>query len=214
MRRKIAIWGAGGHAKVAAEILRLNGCEIAGFLDSVNTSRKGDSFYGSTVLGGAEVLEDLRGRGVHDVIVAFGDNARRLQTADQLVGMGFRLATAIHPNAVCAADVSIGDGSLIASGAVIGPSTKIGRNAIVNTQASLDHDCVVHDGVHVGPGVVVTGCVHVGRAAWIGAGAVVTDHKRIGRQSIVGAGAVVLHDVEDEVIVVGIPARVLRRTYE
>jgi maltose O-acetyltransferase len=41
-----------------------------------------------------------------------------------------------------------------------------------------------------------------------------TDHKKIGAHSIVGAGAVVVHDVEEAVVVAGVPARVLRRIYE
>ena len=140
MKTNIAIWGAGGHAKVVADVLRLSGCEIVGFLDNVNNDRKGQSFYGSAVLGGDEVLEDLLRQGIRDIIVAFGDNKLRLQAAHQLLIMGFRLATAIHPKAVCAEDASIGEGSLVCAGAVIGPSSKVGRNAIVNTQASIDHD--------------------------------------------------------------------------
>lgn len=214
MKTRTAIWGAGGHAKVVAEILRLNGHEIVGFLDNINASHKVAPFCGSNVLGGVEVLPDLLSWGVRDFIVAFGDNELRVRTASELLQSGFRLATAIHPNAVCAADASIGEGSVIASGAVIGPSTKVGQNAIVNTQASLDHDCTVMDGAHIGPGAVITGCVEIGRCAWVGAGAVVSDHKRIGRNSIVGAGAVVLQDVAEEVVVVGVPARVLRKVHE
>ncbi|MFM6131671.1 MAG: acetyltransferase [Sphaerospermopsis kisseleviana] len=214
MKKTTAIWGAGGHAKVVAEILRLNGHEIVGFLDTVDASRKGATFYGSTVLGGSEVLPELLGKGIRDFIVAFGNNEARVRTAGELVQLGFRLATAIHPSAVCAADASIGEGSVIAPGAVIGPSTKVGQNAIVNTQASLDHDCTVMDGAHIGPGAVITGCVEIGRCAWVGAGAVVSDHKRIGKDSIVGAGAVVLQDVGEEVIVVGVPARLLRKVHE
>jgi sugar O-acyltransferase (sialic acid O-acetyltransferase NeuD family) len=214
LKTNIAIWGAGGHAKVVADVLRLSGCEIVGFLDNVNNDRKGQSFYGSTVLGGDDVLEDLLRQGIRDIIVAFGDNKLRLQAAHHLLIMGFRLATAIHPKAVCAEDASIGEGSLVCAGAVIGPSSKVGRNAIVNTQASIDHDCTIHEGAHIGPGAVVTGCVEVGPCAWIGAGAVMTDHKKIGAHSIVGAGAVVVQDVEEAVVVAGVPARVLRRIYE
>lgn len=204
------IYGAGGHAKVIAEILRLNGWEVAGFLDAVNPARKGEDFYGSTVLGGDEVLEGLLRSGVKHVVVGFGDNKMRLKIAAQLSGMGFHLLTAVHPNAVCAADVTIGDGTVVASGAVVGPSSRIGRNAIVNTQASLDHDCVVSDGAHVGPGAIVTGVVEIGECAWIGAGAVIGDHKKIGADAIVGAGAVVVRDVSEAVVVMGVPARVTR----
>jgi len=206
----VVVYGAGGHAKVVAEILRLNGHRVVGFIDGVNADRKGADFYGAKVLGGDEVLEDLLRAGAENVVLGFGDNRLRCKTAERLVKMGFRLVSALHPNAVCAADVSIGEGTVVASGAVVGPSSRIGRNVIVNTQASLDHDCVVGDGAHVGPGAIVTGVVEVGECAWIGAGAVIADHKSIGADAIVGAGAVVVKDVPDAVVVIGVPARVSR----
>lgn len=206
----VAIYGAGGHAKVVAEIFRLNGHDVVGFVDGVHAGRKGTDFYGAKVLGGDEVLEGLLSSGVKHVVVAFGDNRLRVKTADRLAEMGFCLLTALHPNAVCAGDVTIGDGTVVASGAVVGPSSRIGRNAIINTQASLDHDCVVCDGSHVGPGAIVTGVVEIGECAWIGAGAVIADHKKIGHDAIVGAGAVIVKDVPEAVVVVGVPARVTR----
>ncbi len=208
--RKVFIYGAGGHAKVVAEILRLNGNEVVGFVDGVNPSRKASVFYGATVLGGDEVLDDLLRSRVQHVVVGFGDNRLRIETAARLVERGFQLMTAAHPNAICAGDTWIGEGTVLASGVVVGPSTSIGGNAIINTQASLDHDCRVHDGAHLGPGAVVTGCVEIGECAWIGAGAVIADHKVIGADSIVGAGAVVVKNVPGAVVVMGVPARISR----
>lgn len=57
----------------------------------------------------------------------------------------------------------------------------------------------------------VTGPIRIGRFAWIGAGAVVLPDVRIGECSVVGAGAVVTENVEPFTVVVGAPARVLRR---
>lgn len=210
MNSRVVIYGAGGHAKVVADILRLNNFQVVGFVDGVNFGRKDTDFYGSTVLGGDEVLVDLLCSGMNKVVVGFGDNRLRVKVSERLSVMGFELLTAVHPNAVCAGDVKIGDGTVVASGAVVGPSSKIGRNVIINTQASLDHDCVVGDGAHVGPGAIVTGVVEVGEYAWIGAGAVIADHKKIGAHAIVGAGAVVVKDVHEAVVVMGVPARVAR----
>lgn len=46
---------------------------------------------------------------------------------------------------------------------------------------------------------------------WIGAGAMIMRGIRIGARSIVGAGAIVTQDVPTDVIVVGNPARIVRR---
>ena len=46
------IWGASGHARVVADIVRLNGAyTIAGFLDDVAPERAGETFEGSSILG-------------------------------------------------------------------------------------------------------------------------------------------------------------------
>jgi acetyltransferase-like isoleucine patch superfamily enzyme len=46
--------------------------------------------------------------------------------------------------------------------------------------------------------------------AWIGFGAVVLDGVRIGIGAVVGAGSVVSSNIPDEVIAVGVPARVVK----
>jgi sugar O-acyltransferase (sialic acid O-acetyltransferase NeuD family) len=211
MPEKVIIWGAAGHAKIVCNILRLTGLEVAGFIDDLDPSQRGDSFYGATVLGDASELNALLDLGFRQAIVGFGDNIRRLAAAKVLDSLGFKLISAIHPSATLASDLSIGNGSVFVAGCVVNTSTLIGRCVILNTNATLDHDCIVEDGVHVGPGANIAGHVKIGRGATIGIGATVLDHICIGAGSIIGAGAVVLHDVPENVVAVGVPARVIRQ---
>jgi acetyltransferase-like isoleucine patch superfamily enzyme len=53
--------------------------------------------------------------------------------------------------------------------------------------------------------------VRIGRGAFLGLGAIVLPGVRIGENGYVGAGAVVTEDVPDRCVVVGNPARVVRR---
>jgi acetyltransferase EpsM len=209
-RTDVLIWGAAGHAKVVADILRRNAYTVCGFLDETTPDRRGESFCGATVLGGANQLSKIYESGVRKAIVAFGDNMRRLAVGKLLEERGFELITAIHPSAVIALDALIGPGSVVAAGAVVNPGTKIGRCGILNTAATVDHDCAIADGAHIGPGAHIAGHAQVGRCAWIGIGATIIDRKRIGAWSIVGAGAVVIEDVPDRVLVAGVPARVIK----
>lgn len=209
----IVIWGAGGHAKVVADIIHLMGYhKIAGFLDDVNPNRKGLEFYGSNILGGQEVLEDLRAEGVDSVILAFGDNLRRLECAEVAKAKGFKLAKVIHPRAIIAESVKIGLGTMICAGVVVGPDSKIGENVIINTCASADHDCVIEDGAHLSPGVHLAGGVTVERAVWVGMGTVVKGGITIRRGSVVGMGSVVLCTVPSSVVAFGHPAKVRGRS--
>lgn len=55
--------------------------------------------------------------------------------------------------------------------------------------------------------------VEIGHDVWIGHGAIVLPGRKIGSGAVVGAGSVVTHDVPAYTIVVGNPARPLRRRF-
>lgn len=53
--------------------------------------------------------------------------------------------------------------------------------------------------------------IALGENVWLGTGAKVLDGVRIGNNVVVGANAVVNEDLPDDVVAVGVPARVVRR---
>jgi sugar O-acyltransferase (sialic acid O-acetyltransferase NeuD family) len=208
----VAIWGASGHARVVADIVRLQGkFRIAGFIDDLNLNRRGARFCEATILGGREQLSVLRRTGVTQVLLGFGDCKARLELTRFLEAEGFSLPIAIHPRAVVAAEVEMDSGTVIAAGAVVNPGVKIGRSVIINTSASVDHDCVIGDAAHICPGVHLAGRVEIGEAAQIGIGATVVDGVHIGTGTLIGAGAVVVGDIPDEVVAYGVPATIKKR---
>jgi sugar O-acyltransferase (sialic acid O-acetyltransferase NeuD family) len=208
---RIVVWGAGGHARVAAEIVRLRGATITGFIDDVNGSRRGELFCGAHVLGPDDLVR-LRDAGTVYGMVAVGDGAARRELTERLTSAGLTLATAVHPNAVVAADSVLEPGTLVAAGAVVVTGATVGRGCIINTCASVDHDCTVDDWVHICPGAHVAGRVNIGKRVWVGAGATINDHVTIGEGSVIGAGAVVLSPIPAGVVAYGVPARVIRPT--
>ena len=210
----VLIWGAGGHAKVVADILRHREARVIGFIDDLNPERKGESFCGAKVLGTCSAMPGIYRAGARRAFVAIGNNRARLEAARILSDHGFEFVTAIHASSVCHRQELIGLGSLVAAGAIIGPDASVGWHAIVNTAASLDHDCVVGDGSHLGPGAVIAGSSEIGRGASVGAGAVIVNRSRVGDFAVVGAGAVVLNYVPAGAVTAGVPARLLREDQE
>jgi sugar O-acyltransferase (sialic acid O-acetyltransferase NeuD family) len=211
VRLPLAVWGAGGHARVVTDIVRCGSeFEVVGFLDDVNPGRRAQRFCDAPVLGGREQLDELKKSGIRHLILAFGDNHARRSLGHELVEAGFVLGRAFHPSAVIAKDTSILDGTVLMAGAVVNPGATIGKNAIINTGATVDHDCVLGEAVHLSPGVHLGGGVTVGDETWIGIGAVVLDGRTVRERSIVGAGAVVTHDLPHDVVAYGVPARVIR----
>jgi len=58
---------------------------------------------------------------------------------------------------------------------------------------------------------VKRGTIHIEQDAWIGAGAIILPNITIGEGAVVGAGAVVTKDVLPYTIVVGIPAKAIKK---
>jgi len=58
----------------------------------------------------------------------------------------------------------------------------------------------------------LAGRVIVDNSAFVGIGATIIQNVRIGTDAVVGAGTVVVKDVPPGVTVVGVPARVLKRS--
>ena len=109
-----------------------------------------------------------------------------------------------------------------------GKNTKIGKNVFIN------FDCVfldlggitIEDGVLIAPKVsllseghpiepqnrhsLTVGKIHIKKNAWIGANATILQGVTIGENAVVAAGAVVSKDVPDNVVVGGIPSKIIK----
>ena len=157
MSRKVVIIGAGGHAKVIADIVSSRGDKVVGFLDD-DTSKLGKKIYKDLeVLG---TTQDFTKYGDCEFVIAVGDNHAREQIAKT---MSVKWYTAIHPGAVVADTVKVGAGTVVMAGAVINSDSVVGQHCIINTGATIDHDNVLADFVHVSPGAHLAGIVKVGK---------------------------------------------------
>ena len=205
--------GAGGHARVVIEILRLmDGVELVGLLDRKDELRQTD-ILGVPVLGGDELMPGLHRKGVLYALIGLGgtgDTGPRQRLYEKALGEGFEPVAAVHPQAVISPSAQIGKGPNVMAGAIINSAAILGDNVIVNTGAVVEHDCTIDDHVHIATGAKLASSVIIGEGAHVGVGAVVRQSIGIGEGAIVGAGAVVVRDVEPWSVVVGIPARLLR----
>ena len=124
----------------------------------------------------------------------------------------------VEPGAFIRDRVEIGDravimmGAVINIGAVIGAETMIDMNVVVGGRAEVGKRC------HIGAGTVLAGVVEPASATpvvveddvLIGANAVVLEGVHVGRGAVVAAGSVVIADVQENQVVAGVPARVIK----
>lgn len=206
MNKKLAIIGAGGHAKVVLDAaLLMKQWEEIVFLDDFHNGRS--EFMGFRLAGACALLGQALQPDVYDVALGIGSNnarAKYFETADKA---GFTMPCIVHPSAVVSRFATLGRASVVFANAVINAGAKIGNGVIINTSASVDHDCILDDFVHISPGAHLAGNTHVGACSWMGIGSVSRQGAKIGTASMVGAGAAVIQDIASGVVAVGIPAK-------
>jgi sugar O-acyltransferase (sialic acid O-acetyltransferase NeuD family) len=203
----IFLYGAGGHGRSVAEVIRRQGrYRIVSVLDD---TRRGHVEGVGDVTGGREELPSLSSAGVRAGFVAIGNNADRESITALLESGGFSQVTVIDPAAIVAKDVPIGPGTVMMPFSLAAAGSSVGRGVILNTSATVDHDSVVDDFAHLSVGVHLGGDCRVGARTFVGIGAVFGNGVRVGTRVTIGAGAAVLTDIPDAVFAAGIPARPL-----
>jgi sugar O-acyltransferase (sialic acid O-acetyltransferase NeuD family) len=206
--RRLLIIGAGGHGVVVADAADASQewSQIV-FIDDAypRVSKVADW----DVLGDHTALQRLS-KEIDAAVVAVGNNTVRMNLLADVELAAIPLAKIIHPRASVSRLSEIGDGTVLFANAAVNARSTIGKGCIINTAATVDHDCRLADGVHVAPGANLAADVNVGERSWIGAGATVREQIAIGSEVVIGAGAAVIRDVDDGLVVAGVPAKPIR----
>ena len=124
----------------------------------------------------------------------------------------------IEPGAIIRDKVTIGDKAVIMMGAVINIGAEIGEGTMIYMNVVLGGRAKVGKNCHIGAGSVLAGVIEPPSAdpvviednVVIGANAVVLEGVRIGKGSVVAAGAVVTENVPENVVVAGMPAKIIK----
>lgn len=209
--RPLILIGAGGHAKVLADVIQLEKRPTLGVVDA-DPSKHGKGVLGLLVLGGEEVIL-TRLQHTIDLVNAVGSvhsMTARAAVYERWTAAIYMFARIIHPSAIIARSASLGDGVQVLAGAVIQPEAKIGSNTIINTRVSVDHDSIIGAHCHLAPGVSVSGNVKIGDRTHVGVGASIVQGVTIGAGCLIAAGAVVIRDVPDGQAVCGVPAKPMK----
>lgn len=81
----------------------------------------------------------------------------------------------------------------------------------IDTLVHIAHDVHIHKNVEIPAGVIIGGYTQIGERAFIGINAAVRNRITIGEDAVIGMGATVLKDVDAHSVVVGNPAKPLKK---
>lgn len=191
MKKKVVIFGASGHGKVVADIVRACGDKVIGFLDDDEKKE---------TLG---KVSDYNRFAKSEFIIGIGNPEIR----ERLSKLSVKWYTGIHPSAVVSKDVMIGEGTIVMPNSVINVGTVIGKHSIINSGAVVEHDNQIGDYVHMSVGAKTGGNTKINDKTWVGIGATICNNISICSNCIIGAGAVVVEDIKSPGTYIGVPAK-------
>lgn len=86
-----------------------------------------------------------------------------------------------------------------------------GIGVVIHGRAVIGERVVIGQNTTIGRSLDPGGVPRIGNDVYISAGARIVGDIKVGNNVIIGANAVVTHDVEDNCIVAGVPARLIRK---
>lgn len=209
-KTRVVIYGSGLGAKQVLEVTRQrDDIEVVGLIDD-DLSLRDTTLGGCRVLGGfADLAALATNRAIDGVVLSFHSDVRKRIHERIRDELGIRIYPLVDPRAMVGMEVTIEDGALVEAGAVIGPGTVVGEGTIVDVGAVIAHDCFLGPFSHLSPGCTLSGVVCLKENVLVGVGSSLNSTINIGRNVIITPGAAVMNDVPDDVVIGGVPAKVI-----
>jgi sugar O-acyltransferase (sialic acid O-acetyltransferase NeuD family) len=213
-QKKIAVFGAGGFGlEVAMLIEQINEksseWELIGFFD--DGVDIGEIVNDYPVLGGTNELNQWN-RELF-LVFALGQPEIKKSVFERIQNKNISYPVLIHPNVVIGKSefVRIGEGCIITAGNIITTNITIGKHVILNLACTVGHETKIGDFSSFMPTCNISGEVKIGEATFWGTGSKIINRIKVGDNVVIGAGSVVTKDIPDNVIAVGVPARVIKK---
>ena len=208
---KINLFGVGNYTEVMIEL-----CRDCGYnqidLHHYNESKTGEMLMGCKVFGTYDQFIETSNK-TELVAVAIGDNKKRGEWLDKFRRLGFSTPNLIHPKAYVASSVVIGKANYIHANAFLWTKVRIANNCIVSPNAMIAHHTRISRNCLISANSMVGSYNKLGNNVLFGIGACSLSDANIsiGNHSIIGANSLVTTTIEKNTVVVGSPAKELKK---
>ena len=171
IKKKLILYGAGGHAKSCIDIIEnQKKYKIVGLIGKIDELNK--KVLGYKVIGTDKDLLKLR-KITKNIILAIGPikkNELIKKKFLKLKLLGFNFPKVISPTSYVSKHASIGDGSIIFNKCIINAGASIGKNCVINSGTIIEHDVKISNHCNISTSITINGNVEVGENSFIGSG--------------------------------------------
>lgn len=204
----LGIFGAGSLGKEILDIVypKIEQWDEVFFIDDVIAERK---INGINVYRYSEIIK-YSGEQL-EVVIASGEPYYREKMLSKINKDGYHCATVVSNSAYISNSCKLARGCIIFPNTYIGVNVSLEENTIIHAGARIESNCNIGKNSFISLGAFIGADTFIGKGAFIGPNSSVKDHLYIGEYAVVGMGAVVNKTVENEDVVVGNPARYLRK---
>ena len=209
VKKKVMVFGTGGHAVSAASLAEQCGFSVSFFVSLQETL---DKINGKQIRG----IQSFPSGSKIAIVIAVGDNYVRENVTEQLTTLAKRkrieiaFPNLIHPSCHIGSNATFGQGNQLFPGANIGAHSRIDDFVILNHLSSLDHESSMESFASLAPSAVTGGRVKIGRRSALLINSAVSNGIEIGSDAIIAANSFVKEDVMNNSLVAGSPARFIR----
>lgn len=201
--------GTKGFAKEILEIFhQLNKIKGLCFYDDVTPNMPDLLYEQFEIISDIKEAEEYFSKTDNRFVLGVGGPNTRYTLSTKFAKMGGQLSSVISPKSeIGHYNTVICKGSNIMTGVVITNDVCIAEGCLINLNCTIGHNSHIGKYWETSPGVHVSGRCNIGEFCNLGTGCVVLPDIKIGNNVTVGAGAVVNRNIDDDQVVVGIPAK-------
>ena len=197
MKKKLLIFGSGGHALSCADVINTSKKFILKGVIAENKNSK--NILNVPIVANNSNYIKLKKR-INNLVIGIGfikDNKKRTAIFNHAKKNGFKFPTIIASTAYISKSSQILEGCIVMHNSTINADVKIGYNSIINTSSTIEHNVFIGNNCHIAPGSIILGNVKIGNNCFIGAGAVIKNGIKIGHNCFIQANSFVNRDLDN-----------------
>lgn len=208
----LLVYGSGGFGTEVVDMARRMNRVTSRWagIEFIDDIRPAGTYYGIPVRPRAEALAQWPSD-AREVVIALGQPSSRQRLREELEALDVAFGQVIDPSAVVSDTAILGRGIIVSPHAIVASVARLDDNVALNAKAIVGHDVRIGRDTVISSMVNVGGASTVGACSYIGMGAQIKEKRTIGDRTIIGMGSVLHDNVGDDLIVLGNPARPVRR---